>query len=263
MLDLRRQELERIHRFRTEHAARFEVAERILTFAEQFFGGRPLVIPPESGLLVLILVSFHVKIVVGLWSIVVLSERGLPTASITRELFESMISAAYIAADDSFERARLYMDYLAVREAKDLRARLADPRTQDVDRPERRTAIENHEADVIARRGPDYVTKMRKWSSWAGDFSLEAMAQRTTIEVPMYNLGYRLYSRATHGLDALRYTRLHPDGRVEPIVPDQVEENLMAACAWALTALLAIGQKLGVDRGDELHALMAKVEQVI
>jgi hypothetical protein len=239
------------------------VAERILKFAEQFFVGRSLPVPPEDGLLVRILLSFYVKILVSLWSIAVLSERGLPTATITRELFESMISATYIAADHSPERARLYMDYLAVREAKDLRARLGDPRTQDVDIPERRAAIQSHEAEVTARRGPDYVTKMRKWSSWAGDFSLETMAQRTTIDVPMYNLGYRHYSRATHGLDVLRYTRLHPDGRVEPIVPDQVEENLMAACAWILIALLAIGQKLGVDRSDELHALMAEVERVM
>src|SRR5262249_22670980 len=115
---LRSAEPDRIRQLRTAHGAQVSLAERVLDFAHGFFAGTR-VNAPDGDAVAVVLVSFQVKIVAILRAIIVLAERGLPTSSLARELLEAVISVAYIAAGDSAERARLYVDYLIVRDWKD------------------------------------------------------------------------------------------------------------------------------------------------
>lgn len=46
-----------------------------------------------------IMLSLHAKILNGLFSIVILTERGLPTASVMREMTEAIIALSYMATD--------------------------------------------------------------------------------------------------------------------------------------------------------------------
>ena len=45
------------------------------------------------------MLSLHAKILNGLFSIVILTERGLPTASVMREMTEAIIALSYMATD--------------------------------------------------------------------------------------------------------------------------------------------------------------------
>jgi hypothetical protein len=118
---LRALEAERIKRLRSEYAEAFKLAEDVLEFATAFIPPGKIPVRPGHDAVVLVLLSFHAKIMAELWAIIVLCERGLPASSLSREMLEALISVAYIAKEDSEERARLYVDFVAVRDAKDMR----------------------------------------------------------------------------------------------------------------------------------------------
>lgn len=252
-------EPERIGRLRAAYVTQVSLAERVLDFANGFFSGAQIDTRDDDAVAV-VLVSFQVKIIANLWAIIVLAERGLPTSSLARELLETVISIAYIAADDAAERARLYVDYLIVRDWKDMQARLTDPSSSDVVTPDQRATIEDGMAQLAARRGAEAVEHMKRGGTWAG-CSLEEMARRAGIPGAIYNLAYRLDSRAAHGLDAGYHIRIRA-GIIEATIPERIDQHLVTASSWTLMAHQIIGQKLGVNRQTEIDALHGELERL-
>lgn len=275
-MGLRSQEPERINRLRTAHAARLTFAERLLQFAEDFFpaGTWKAAGSEDEVLMIGVLRTFYQNILADLWAILVLSERGLPTSALTRELLENVISVAYIAKGDlhdlnvlaglgsadrtkrlvsSAERARLCRDYLWIREERDVGARLY-----------------SHDAVTVEEcvsaclfLGNDRSEEMVRWKdTWAG-CSLEEMAAQAALPDQLRNsvLAY-FNSRAVHALDA-DWKELvgAADGKaIEPSVPERVEWHLLLACAGALAVLEILGRKLGVNRQAELVMLNGEIE---
>jgi hypothetical protein len=258
-MGLRSLEPERIGRLRAAHATRLTFAERILDYVAGFFNGmlKGTVDEEDRVLITRILLSFYRKIVADLWAIVVLSERGLPTSSLTRELLENVISVAYIASDHSTERARLCKSYLYTYNKKDIGARMfCHSGSMD--------EYQQNEEFLIyyLANGDSRIGAMWEWRTWAG-CTIEEMAKQSALPDRLCtNLLAFLDSRAVQTFDGDWKDLVRaPDGKaIETNVPERVEWHLLLACAGALAALEIIGGNLGVDRQAELAVLHSEIE---
>ena len=111
-------------------------------------------------------------------------------------------------------------------------------------------------------RFSEKVASLRSWKSWAGNFSLEEMARRADIPGTMYNLMYRLDSRAVHARDAGYYVEVRSGGVLAMRMPERVEQHLMPVSSCVLMALKLLGEMLGVNREAELDGLMFEIQRV-
>ncbi len=274
---MREQETGSMTRVRTDFNAEFRLAERILDFGYALVIGRRIQNPAGDALVGALLLALYSKILANFWALIVLAERSLPSSSSMRELTEALISLVYVASKDSSARAETYRDYVPVRALKDMNRRWNCPDTRDTVTPEERTAVQVAIDDVarrqeqkskrpggrlrkfllrLFRRVPPSVDKMRRWKTWAGDFSLEDMARRAGLPCTIYNLAYSTDSRAAHALDAADYLRADPDGTLQVLIPFRTEQHLIPACVAALVAMDQVGTKLGLNREVEMKALL-------
>ena len=254
-------EPDRISKIRVQHRAAIELAERILQLANDFFTGRQLTCS-DGELVARLLCGLNGKVVATFWSLLVLAERGLPTSSLARELLETLISIAYITKEDSATRAQLYADSLIIQEIKDMNARLSDPSSADVVTSQLQSRLQSDEARLVTVYGAQQVREMHSWKTWAGNFTLQDMARCAGVPGLMYNLVYRVDSRAAHARDAGHYLEVRSPGAFAMRLPEQVEQHLMPMSSCVLLALKLIGEKLGVNRETELDALMQEVQRV-
>jgi transcriptional regulator with XRE-family HTH domain len=251
-----------IGRTRTDQAEEFALTERILDFGSGLILGRRIANPEGDALLGRIVIGHLVKSLQLFWAVIVLAERGLPTSSLVRELAETVISLAYLLAEDSAERAQLYRDHLTIRDLRDMNARMRDPDTEDIVTHEYRRLVEAKVQELRARRGQTQFESMRRWETWAGSYSLETLAQRAGFPGTIYNLLYRVESRATHALDLAAYLTVTPSGYLLATLPATAERHLMPSAMLVLTALHLGIRTVGLGREDELEALREEVLQV-
>lgn len=260
---VRSEESERIGRLQTAHAARLVLAERILDFSAAFLKDRLKGTVDEEGriLVTRVLVAFYQKIVADLWAIAVLSERGLPTASLTRDLLENVISVAYIASDNSVERARLCRNYLYEFNRRELATRMWCGDTSIPDHEEQKLDL------VLLPRIESVAIMfgMQQWKeTWAGR-AVEELANEAALPEPLRrNMLAFLYARSAHALDSdwKSLVRSLDNKAVETDVPARVEWHILLACDATVTALEIIGGHLGVDRQAELVVLHAEIERI-
>jgi hypothetical protein len=256
-MGVRSQEPERIERLRAAHATWLTLVERVLDFSADFFKNMWKATAGEEDrvLVARVLVAFYQKIVADLWAIVVLSERGLPTSALTRDLLESVISVAYITSEHSVERARLCRNY--------------------VYEYNRRGLVPDDRIDFVLGSLIDEHTrlKMQSWKgTWAG-CSIEEMANRAELpERLKQKIRNFLYAHAAHTLDTdwRNLVQFPPDTAIQTSIPERMEWHLQLATKWqlelacdvTLTALEIIGSNLGVDRQAEIAVLHAEIERL-
>lgn len=259
---IRQREEVTLRTLRTRHATKFRLAERILDLGVQLVDGQRIRHQSGDILTGRVLISLYVKMLAVFWAILALAERGLPASSTMRELVEALISLMFVAKEDSVARAELYRDYLPIRHLKDMNRRLSDPDSRDTVTPEYRRAVEDGVADVVARRGRDFVEQMKAWQTWAGNFNLETMARRASLPGTVYNLPYSVESRAVHALDAADYLTIDERGILQARMPERLDRHLLPACMTVLTAMDTISMQFGLDKERELKALLAEVERL-
>jgi len=143
-----------------------------------------------------------------------------------------------------------------------MHARLGDLTSADVVTPELRARLREDESRLIAVYSPEQVSEMRSWKTWAGPFTLQEMARRAAVPGVMYNLMYRVDSRAVHARDAGYYVEARGGEGLAMRLPEQVEQHLMPASSCVVTTLKLIGEKLGVNRDTELEELMTQIQRV-
>lgn len=259
---IRERETSAMRTLRSKHGEKFRLAERILDFGVQLADGRRIRHQSGDRLAGRVLMGLYVKTLAIFWAIITLAERGLPSSSLMRELVEVLVSLMYIAQEDTAARAERYRDYLPIRDLKNMNRRLRDPDTRDTVTPKEERAVQAAVAEVTARRGEAVVEEMRRWPTWGGDFSLEAMARKAGLPGTVYNLSYAAESRAVHAYDAAEYLRLDERGVLQAQMPRRLEQHLLPACMTVLTAMDTISTQFGLDREDDLQSLFAEVERL-
>ncbi len=259
---MREQEVATVKDLRKKHARQFDVAERILDFGYSLVVGRPVKNPGGDILVGRVLLALYAKMLANLWGIIVLAERQLPTSSTMRELTEALISLVYVVATDSSERAQLYVDSLRLRILKDVNRRLNHPDTRDTVTTAEKSAVDTLVAEIVRRRGNAIVEEMKRWQTWAGNFSLEAMALAAGLSAVVYNLAYAQDSRAAHAMDAGDYLQASPDGTLQILIPNRVEQHLIPACVAVLVAMDQISGPMGLNQANEMKAFLKEAESL-
>jgi hypothetical protein len=250
-----------IRQMRAKYAQEFALAEDTLNLGNRIFVQRRQALPHPQGdpPLGQIVYGLIIKILNVFWAIIILSERALPASSTVRELAEAVVSLEYLLKEDSVERARLYWDHIAIRDLKDMNRRLDDPKSKDLVIPEVRERVEENIRGMIARRSKDQVEKMKKWPTYGGNFSFEAMIKKTDIEPPLYTLLYAIESRAPHALDISSHAAITPTGTLVAQLPAHADRHLVSSTQLVLIALRSGAQAFTLSHESEFEAILARV----
>jgi len=256
---LRDTERATIAKTRAAHAREFALAEETLDVATRIFSHRQLTNPRGDALLGRVVVGHVTKIIHVFWAVIALSERALPASSTVRELAEAVVSLAYLLKEDSVERAQLYRDHIVVRDLRDMNRRLSDPDSADIVTPEMRRLIEGNVAAVIARRTEPVFAEMKKWRTWGGPFSVEAMAQKAGIPGSLMTLLYAVESRAPHAMDIASHIALTPAGDLAATLPAAAERHLVPSTLLVLMSLHLATQAFGIDHERDIEPLHKRV----
>jgi len=262
MSRIRERENVTVRNLRARHADKFLHAERVLDFGVDLVDGQRIRHQSEDILTGRVLIGLYVKTLAVYWAILTLAERGLPSSSTMRELVETFILLMYIAREDSVARAELYRDYLPIRHLKDVNRRLNDRSSRDTITLDVVRVVRDAVTAVAARRGEAFVEEAKRWTTWAGPFTLETMALRAGLPGTVYNLPYSVESRAAHALDAADYLDIDEHEVLQAKMPERLEQHLLPACMILLTAMDTISTQFRLNRGEELKGLLAELERL-
>jgi len=214
----------------------------------------------------LVLIGLHFKIMAGLEAVITLAERGLPTFAIMREMVEALISIAYIAAEDSVERASLYRDFLAVSRWKGARARASHAELKGMVSDQQLKMSEAARNGVVSRRGEKIVKDMmdpKKWRTWTGKLSVREMANAGDLSDATYLLGYAWPSQIIHGLDADSYFETSAEGVVRPTRPNHPKRSFLPGASVALAAIEVIDKFLGLGKRSDILRLKGRIDTML
>jgi hypothetical protein len=259
-MSFRDREEDAVRSMRAKYANEFALAEEVLELGARILSNRQIRAPEGDVLLGRIIIGHLIKIVHAHWGIIVLAERALPSSSLIRELAEAVISLAYLVAEESAQRARLYRDHIAIRDLKDINRRLNDPELRQDVTGEEQGPAEEHVQVIITQRGQQEYERMKEWKTWGGPFSLETMAQRAGVPSAVYKLLYVFESRAPHSLDLFQHMIVASDGTLIASLPATAERHLLSSATLTLAALGVGDNVLALGHYSEIAVLNARVE---
>lgn len=207
-----------------------------------------------------VMLGLYGKILNNLLSIITLTEGGLPTASVMREMTEAVITLAYMATDP-VPLVEKYLDGIMLRDLKDLnrRRKSTDPEIRAGVREDVIRGVEERAADVVARRGTDEVKQMRRYT-WAG-LPLDQVAKKGGLPPILYEGAYAVDSGPTHAMDAIDYLYLDDKGNLSILLASgRTMNHLMIATAVALQAMDVVDRTFRLGRGRTVQDLGQQVQ---
>lgn len=216
-----------------------------------------------------VMLGLYAKILNNLLSIITLTQCGLPTGSVMREMTEALITLAYLATDP-VPLAQQYLDGIVLRALKDLnrRRKSTDPEVRAGVREEDVRAVEERVTEIEARRSTAELEQMRR-HGWAS-IPLEQMAMRAGLPPIVYEGGYAVDSRPTHAMDAADYLHLDQEENLGILLASgRTLNHLMPAIAAAIQAMdiinraLQLGhEKIALDLSRQMRELNKKKEPI-
>lgn len=208
---VRKQENKIVDHQRKALKREFELAERTLNAAWAIATNTVVNHPGGDPAAGRIMLGLYAKMLNIHLSIIVLTERALPTGSVMREMAEALINLALMTTNPG-ALAEKYRDGIVLRAQKDLsRMRAsADPEVRSRVRDEDVRLIEEEVGEIRQRRGADEIEQMRRYG-WAGT-SIEQRAKDSSLPPILYEGLYAVDSRATHAMDASDYLQVDEEG---------------------------------------------------
>lgn len=243
-----------------------ELAERVLNVAWAMATNTTVHHPDGHATAGRIMLGLYAKILNCLLSIITLTERGLPTASVMREMTEATIALNYMATDPG-PLVEKYIDGVILRDLMDINRRRnsTDPEIRGRGRADMIREAEERAADVEAQRGADEVKRMRR-HGWAG-MPLDQVANKAGLPPILYDGAYAVDSGPAHAMDASDYLNVVDNGNVISILlaSGRTLNHLLPAIAVALQAMdviartLQLGREKGIaDLGTQMRELNRK-----
>lgn len=245
---------------RKAQAKEFDLAERMLNAGFAIITNTTVKHPSDDARAGRIMLGLYGKILNNLLSIVVLSERGLPTASLMRELTEALISFAFISTDPS-RLAQLYVDGVALRAEQDLNRRKATGDPEIVVHPEDENAFGERLVEMESRVGPDRLEEMRGWRQrWAEGKTVEQMVKAAHLPSIVYVGAYAMDSMPVHAMDAADYLELDDDDNLMLRIPGRTTSHLMPAMAATLYGVDIMNRVFALGREGTVKGLREEIE---
>ncbi len=258
---IRKREIEAVAFHRKKHAQELRLAERMLNAAFAMATNTTVQHPRGDARAGRVMLGLYGKILNNLLSIIVLTERRLPTASVMRELTEALANLAFIAKDPS-RLSQLYLDGIVLRAERDIsrRKRLEG---EDSISPDDEKALREHIAKIEAIRGPDELKEMRSWgNAWAEGKTVEQMVQAAQLPAIVYSGAYTTDSRPVHAMDAADYLDLDESGNLVLLIPGRTKNHLMPAMAATLYAMELVNKTFALGRMGTIEALNGEVMEL-
>lgn len=227
---IRKKEADAVKYHRERFPMEFDLAERILNAGFAMATNTTVRHPQGDARAGRVMLGLYGKILNNLLALIVLAERGLPTASVMRELTEALISLAFIATDPP-RLGQLYLDGLVLRAESEI-ARRKRLEGKDSVSPEDERAIAEQVREIEARRGQNELEKMRGWRGrWAEGKTIEQIVQAADLPSIVYSGAYSTDSRPVHAMDAADYLDFSEPGDLMLLIPGRAKSHLMPAMA--------------------------------
>ena len=244
---MRQREAEIVAHLRKERKAEFELAERTLNVGWVIITNTTVQHPDGDAATGRIMLGLYAKILNDLLSIIVLNERGLPTATVMRTMTEGLINLAYIATDP-LPLAKLYLDGIWLRHERDLNRRLnsSDPEIRTSASKQDASVLRERVAEVKARRSAEELEAMRK-HGWAGN-PVEQMAKKAGLPPIVYEGVYATESQSVHAMNAADFLHVDENDNLSIRLASEPRTHLVPAMAVAIYAMDVVNRIFGLKR---------------
>lgn len=240
---------------RKRYGEELSLAERFLNAGYALVTNTAVMHPNGDAQAGRIMLGLYAKILNNLWSIIVLSELGLPTGSVTRELTEALINLATIGTDPT-RMGQLYADGTALRAERDLNIWKNSREDRVAVTPEMEKLVQDRVAEIEARWGAEELKRMRSWrANWAEGKPVEQLVQEAKLPPIVYNGAYATDSRPTHAMDASDYLDIDEEENLQLLVPGRTINHLMPAMAFVLKAMEIVNRTFELKRDTTFEDL--------
>ena len=217
---------------------------------------------PRFGALTVILGLFA-KSVKTFRSIHLLCERGYceDANALLRALAEVMVTVTYIAKEDSESRAQQYLDFMSMQDRKLKNATEQNPGLKGVFTTHAIDQVEKMADAARKRMTDDEYERRYKKGCWYPD-GIESLMHATGLQ-SVYDLPFRISSRAVHASDLLDHVEWKKDGSlvIRPLPGDHWTGAVLPTANVFFCSIIAEANsfaKLGVE--EEIEKIKAEVE---
>ena len=200
-----------------------------------------------------VILGLFAKAVKTFRSIHLLCERGYceDANGLLRTLAEVMTTVTYIAKEDSEERAQQYFDFMSMQDRKLKNATEGNPGLRGFFDQQAIDKIDKMEQKTRARLTDEEYDRRRKRGCWYPDGTIEALMRVTGLQ-SVYDLPFRVSSRAVHATDLMDHVSIRADGAlvIKPLPGDYWTGAVLGTANAFFCSIIAEASafaKLGVE----------------
>ncbi len=178
---------------------------------------------------------------------------GADAHALCRSLLETVATIRSFSKDGRpvEEMVIRYLDFVDYQDKKLMNALICNPELRDLISKEMRDSMDQRMKAIEQRLGQEGLKSLEGRKYWFGGFSVEQFVQ-DNLSKTIYDLPYRLASRALHGVDLRDHTDTTAKSAScqEQLAAQRIREALSASIVFLFILLVEFDRVFGCDMGE-------------